>query len=288
MKEKEAKDLIKELKKITKLGKYVDYDTYINKAKNTSKHFKHTKPTLEMFELSDTKVREVLKEYDNYRRTSDKFKKKLETFRILLVLIILWFVGYKFNDNNYSDMKLILQVIFSDLILGIVITFGWGWLIAYEVVKKIIKIKPSDFKYSKELFRYKLYQNSLEEYKWWQERKIKDTWLRMSGRKFEIEIEKLFKSIGYETTLCNRGGDGGIDIILNKDNDTIAVQCKAHKNKISPHVARDLYGTMIHNNIKKGMIVATNGFTKGTIDFSNDHNIDLMSLPQIMTLVNNK
>ena len=39
----------------------------------------------------------------------------------------------------------------------------------------------------------------------------------MSGRKFEISIAHIFKSMGYETKICKQGGDEGVNIEIFKD-----------------------------------------------------------------------
>jgi restriction system protein len=104
----------------------------------------------------------------------------------------------------------------------------------------------------------------------------------MSGRNFEISVAKLFKRAGFEVEICKQGGDGGVDLLLKKDGDISCVQCKAHNNKISPSVARDLLGTMLSLQAIQGYLVTFFGGTQGTIDFCKKNNLILWDIEDIL------
>jgi restriction system protein len=140
------------------------------------------------------------------------------------------------------------------------------------------------FKYKEIMDKYNMFLSCESEYLWWQQRDKETFWKTLTGRQFEIEIAKLFEGLGYKAEICKQGGDNGIDIILSKNNEKIAVQCKQHKNAISPAVARDLYGTMLHFNINKGMLIVTNGFTSGTLNFCGNKDIECISIDKILKL----
>ena len=110
----------------------------------------------------------------------------------------------------------------------------------------------------------------------------RDYWFSLDGREFEIEVANVFCRLGYETRICKQGGDRGIDIELWKNNKKEIVQCKAHKNKVAPTVARDLYGTMKANGIEKAYLVTLNGGTSGTVEFCLLHNIEIWDIRDII------
>jgi hypothetical protein len=69
-------------------------------------------------------------------------------------------------------------------------------------------------------------------------------WRGMSGVAFEKELARLFRSLGYKVSQTPRTGDGGVDLILRKDDRITVVQCKAHGKKIPIGVARELIASM--------------------------------------------
>ncbi len=128
------------------------------------------------------------------------------------------------------------------------------------------------------------YQKDCKAYEYWLGVKKFNAWDSLDGHSFERAVARLYEGFGYSTTVSREGGDGGIDIILKKDNDVIAVQCKAHNKAVGPAVARDLYGTMVSKGYKHGMIVSKNGFTKGVHEFIAGKNIELVDLQQLMEM----
>jgi HJR/Mrr/RecB family endonuclease len=104
----------------------------------------------------------------------------------------------------------------------------------------------------------------------------------MTGHAFEQAVANLFRGIGFTAEVSNRGGDGGVDISLQKANRRIAVQCKRYKSVVGPHVIRDLWGTMHYLSFNEGCIVTTTGFTKGVTEFARDKNIYLIDLNVIL------
>jgi restriction system protein len=124
-------------------------------------------------------------------------------------------------------------------------------------------------------------------YEYWQRKRNKAHWNKMSGHDFELAVANLFRQIGFSAEVSNRGGDGGIDIILEKDGRRIAVQCKRYRSAVGPHVVRDLWGTMHYLGYEEGRIVTTTGFTKGVKDFAQDRYINLIDLNDILRATNN-
>ncbi len=134
--------------------------------------------------------------------------------------------------------------------------------------------------------KYKKYEDALLAYNYWQNVNSVDFWDSLDGHAFERKVADLYKKHGYDAVVSKEGGDGGIDIVLTKGEERIAVQCKAHKKAVAPAVARDLFGTMTSGGYKKGMIVSKNGFTKGVYDFVKDKDIELVDMDALIKMVN--
>ena len=113
-----------------------------------------------------------------------------------------------------------------------------------------------------------------------------DFWNSLDGFGFEREIAKLFRSTGYDATVTPATGDGGVDIVLIKDGEKIAVQCKHHAKPVGPNDIRALQGVVASRNYSKGIFISLNGYTsivrqevrRGTIK------IDLWDLKDILKI----
>ncbi len=143
------------------------------------------------------------------------------------------------------------------------------------------KTKPSKVRYEDE---YNQYLKDEEAYSYWVTLRDYSYWDSLDGHAFERAVAALYRRLGYSVEVSKAGGDGGIDLLLRRDGETIAVQCKAHSKAVAPAVARDLYGTMNANNYSKGMIVSKNGFTKGVYEFVKGKDIQLIDLATLLKM----
>jgi len=95
---------------------------------------------------------------------------------------------------------------------------------------------------------------------------------------FEKVVGLIYQSQDYRLT--RRGGanpDGGIDLIVEKDGERAAVQCKRWKKwKVDVPKVRELFGAMTHEGLTRGVIVALNGFTLEAKQLAVEHNIDIV------------
>jgi hypothetical protein len=129
-----------------------------------------------------------------------------------------------------------------------------------------------------------LYKEAKQKYDFWWIRNQKEFWASLSGKRFEQEFAFLYSKLGYEIQLTPTTADRGIDVILNKDGKTTIVQCKAHKKPVSPHVVRDLFGTLVDSHADEAILASISGFTTGVRKFVLGKNIRLISLEDIIHL----
>jgi HJR/Mrr/RecB family endonuclease len=111
-------------------------------------------------------------------------------------------------------------------------------------------------------------------------------WISLDPYDFEKEVAVLFERQGYKASVTKGSGDGGIDILREKDGLQGIAQCKRFKNKVGPGPIRDLYGTMKAGNYKFGIAVCPSGFSDKAYEFSKGKNIKLIRLKQIMEMLN--
>lgn len=95
---------------------------------------------------------------------------------------------------------------------------------------------------------------------------------------FEKVVGAIYESQGYQ--LSRRGGanpDGGIDLLIEKDGERAAVQCKRWKKwKVDVPKVRELIGAMTHERLSRGVIVTLQGFTLEAKQLAVEHNIDIV------------
>lgn len=237
------------------------------------------RPTLDEYSLPHD-IDERLKQIDAEYVSNEKSKRKIVAFIVTAVLIWLFFyvMGLTNETNHpeyFEDGRLVNNAVAWS---GAIVTFGglfgligiWAWAFGVE---------PKE---TYEHKQYKEYKQQLSYYEYWQRKNSKDHWNKMTGHAFEQAVANLFRNIGFTAEVSNRGGDGGIDIILQKEGRKIAVQCKRYKSSVGPHVIRDLWGTMNYLGFDEGCIVTTTGFTKGVTSFANEKNIFLIDLNDIL------
>lgn len=102
---------------------------------------------------------------------------------------------------------------------------------------------------------------------WWQRRTTDDVPLptvkisdlqALSPADFERYVARLFRQKGYQVKLRGSKGDLGVDLELTQPSGKRAiVQCKRYHNTIGPKIVRELYGTLIHEQVAHAFLVTT-------------------------------
>ena len=96
---------------------------------------------------------------------------------------------------------------------------------------------------------------------------IRSWWWQLDGWEFEEETAKIFRLNGYKAEVTRKTADGGIDILMYKDDKKIIVQCKHYSDPVGVSVARELNGLKDDFKADELILVASSGVTKASIDF---------------------
>jgi len=109
----------------------------------------------------------------------------------------------------------------------------------------------------------------------------------MSWRDFEKLCGEAFRRRGYHVHENGLGGaDGGIDLILRRDNETVLVQCKRWKTfKVTVKDIRELYGIVMAENADRGMFVTSGTYTAEARAFAKGKPLDLLDGHGLLDLV---
>ena len=96
---------------------------------------------------------------------------------------------------------------------------------------------------------------------------------------FEKVIAAVYQNLGYAVT--RRGGanpDGGIDLVLEKETERVAVQCKQWRTwKVRERTVREFLGALTHAQIPKGIIVTLCGCTSDAQRLADAHGIEIVT-----------
>ncbi|WP_426107693.1 restriction endonuclease [Massilia sp. TSP1-1-2] len=100
----------------------------------------------------------------------------------------------------------------------------------------------------------------------------------MTWQQFELVVGQWFRQQGYAVSERGGGGaDGGIDLVLNKDNETFFVQCKQWRTiKVSVNVVRELYGVMAAHGATGGFVITSGTFTPDARRFADGRKVQLL------------
>lgn len=220
-------------------------------------------------------------EEKRYKENSKKIYREEHKNAYIKTLAITFIVSvaiYCISEGTHSILELLL---FSAM-MTIVST---GWMVGADWLWCVGMKSPYHLFWKSEFYKnYQRYKSDIREYNRKQQAQTQEFWLMQTGHQFEAEVAKVYQMYGYKTAVSRAGGDGGIDIVLTKGKEKIAVQCKHHSKPVAPAVIRDLYGTMLANGFSKGILVSLKGFTQGTKDFAKGKPIELVDMNDLILM----
>lgn len=110
-------------------------------------------------------------------------------------------------------------------------------------------------------------------------------WWNLDGWQFEQEVAKIFILMGYKVTVTKGSGDGGVDIIIEKEGYRGIIQCKHYRNPVPPEPIRALWGCKDDFQADEVILVASSGITQAGADFiSNKPNFKVLNLDDIIRM----
>lgn len=109
----------------------------------------------------------------------------------------------------------------------------------------------------------------------------------ISWQEFEQLVGEGFRLEGY--SVQEQGGarpDGGVDLVLRRDNETFLVQCKQWRAfKVGVDVVRELYGVMAARGAAGGFVVTSGMFTEDAKAFAEGRNVRLVDGGKLIGLL---
>ena len=97
----------------------------------------------------------------------------------------------------------------------------------------------------------------------------------MGGAQFEVFVADLFKAMGHRAVVLGGVGDQGVDVIVNRRGERIAVQCKNHKRPVGNRPVQEVFAGAQHHRCVEAWVVAPAGFTSGAIALARSTDVSL-------------
>ena len=117
-----------------------------------------------------------------------------------------------------------------------------------------------------------------------EKRKKKEFWFKLGGLETEVELDKVFKELGYKIETTPPSNDEGIDHVLNGE---IVVQTKNQKSKVSRPDLQRFWGSWKDSH-KKGIFVSIHGFSNNCEEFVKDKPILLYDVDDVIRMSEGK
>jgi Tol biopolymer transport system component len=123
--------------------------------------------------------------------------------------------------------------------------------------------------------------------KWGKFPKIRnlDQLKKMDPIVFENYVGMLFEKRGYKARPTKASADEGIDLIISKRRKKGVVQVKRYSGTVGQPIVRDLYGTMMHNNVDEAWLVTTGRVSRAAEQWAADKPIHLIDGHELMAWV---
>lgn len=108
-------------------------------------------------------------------------------------------------------------------------------------------------------------------------------WYDADGPTFEKLVAYFFSKNGYD--VWNRGGknDRGVDLVIQKGDARIVVQCKAYRRLVGPAVVRELYGTMLAEGAHSAILATMLGISLAAREWIINKPITVMTLEDFVS-----
>jgi len=87
----------------------------------------------------------------------------------------------------------------------------------------------------------------------------------MEGEEYEHYVAAQLRSAGWEATVTQASGDFGVDIVAQKGEERLAVQCKRYSKPVGLHAVGEVVAGANHYRCTRKAVVSNQGFTASAV-----------------------
>jgi hypothetical protein len=246
-------------------------------------------PSMEDYGINEESIAEYERQVNNEKKLRNQYdeevNKKTRIVLLLIPSIILFFSIIAIIADKDPGKALGFWLLSSCILDLLVAVFAFSenasWRkdeydrIHRNCINGKLKLQVESYKRAVSEYNYELsyYNEEIKKLK-------REFWIALNGYEFEREVAHVFERMGYNARVTPKSGDGGIDIILEKDACRFAVQCKHHSKPVGPSPVRELMGVVASQRFDGGIFVSLNGFSQTVYDEVSNSSIHI----QLMTL----
>ncbi len=116
----------------------------------------------------------------------------------------------------------------------------------------------------------------------------KGYWMSLKGLDLEKGLMSMLQSFSWDVQTTSIIGDEGIDLICEKNSKKVLIQCKGHSKPLGVGAIRDAAGVKSIHNPHSMVVVAPNGFTKGSIKVAKKSDVKLLDVFSLIKIAKQK
>ena len=110
----------------------------------------------------------------------------------------------------------------------------------------------------------------------------------MTGREFELYCRDVLQEAGWHAALTPGSGDQGADIIAEKDDRRVVIQCKFYNGTVGNKAVQEAYAAAAFQDAPYAVVVTNSVFTKSAHQLAHKNGVLLMhhtDLPRLELIV---
>jgi restriction system protein len=98
----------------------------------------------------------------------------------------------------------------------------------------------------------------------------------MTGTEFEDYVAGRLRRAGWQVTLTSVVGDYGVDLIAERDDKSVAVQCKRHGKPVGVAAVQQVVSGARHHGCTKSIVISNQEFTQAAKQLAFTHGCQLI------------
>lgn len=108
---------------------------------------------------------------------------------------------------------------------------------------------------------------------------------KMEGLRFERYLAELFKCQGYRTEVTQGSGDYGVDLILTRQGQRIAVQAKRYKNNVGLEAVQQVQAGKAKYNCSEAWVVTNSNYTDQAVTLAKANQVRLIGRQELIEMM---
>lgn len=98
----------------------------------------------------------------------------------------------------------------------------------------------------------------------------------LKGTEFEMEVYRIYKSLGYDVVITSATGDFGVDIIARSNSEKIGVQCKNLSSPVGVDAVMQIHSGGKFYDCTRYCIITTKGYTDAAEEMANKLGVEIL------------